>query len=74
MLQQTQVDRVLPKYKEWLKRFPSFEALAAVSARQATHVWYPLGYNVRPRRLHAIARTVVKNHGGKLPSDTNTLP
>ena len=73
MLQQTQVDRVLPKYKEWLKRFPSFEALAAVSVRQATRVWYPLGYNVRPRRLHAIARTVVKNHGGKLPSDTNTL-
>ncbi len=73
MLQQTQVDRVLPKYKEWLERFPSFEALAAVSARQATHVWYPLGYNVRPRRLHTIARTVVKKHGGKLPSDRDTL-
>ena len=73
MLQQTQVDRVLPKYKEWLDRFPSFEALAAVSIRQASHVWYPLGYNVRPRRLHAIARTVVKKHGGRLPSDRDTL-
>ena len=73
MLQQTQVDRVLPKYKEWLERFPSFEALAAVSAKQATRLWYPLGYNVRPRRLHAIARTVVKQHAGKLPSDTVTL-
>ena len=73
MLQQTQVDRVLPKYKEWLERFPSFEALAAVSVKQATRLWYPLGYNVRPRRLHAIARTVVKKHAGKLPSDTDTL-
>ncbi len=73
MLQQTQVDRVLPKYKEWLERFPSFEALATASVRQAIRTWYPLGYNVRPRRLHAIARTVVTKHGGKLPSDTDTL-
>src|ERR687884_1782533 len=51
MLQQTQVDRVLPKYEEWLTRFPSFDALAAAPESDVTAAWYPLGYNVRPRRL-----------------------
>ena len=73
MLQQTQVDRVLPKYEEWLERFPSFEALADVPVRDATRTWFPLGYNARPRRLHAIARDVVARYGGELPSDTETL-
>lgn len=73
MLQQTQVDRVLPKYAEWLERFPSFRALAAATAKQATRAWYPLGYNVRPRRLHAIAREVVTDYGGALPSDAAAL-
>lgn len=73
MLQQTQVDRVLPKYEEWLTRFPTFEALAAARPAQATRAWYPLGYNIRPRRLHAIAREVVATYGGQLPSDETTL-
>lgn len=73
MLQQTQVDRVLPKYKEWLDRFPSFEALAEVPIGDAIRTWFPLGYNDRPRRLHAIARDVVARYNGALPSDTETL-
>ena len=73
MLQQTQVDRVLPKYAEWLKRFPSLEALAAASEATVTKTWYPLGYNARPGRLHAIARDVVEHHDGQLPSDEPTL-
>jgi len=73
MLQQTQVDRVLPKYEEWLERFPTFEALATARPSQATRAWYPLGYNVRPKRLHAIAREVVATYDGKLPSDRDTL-
>ena len=73
MLQQTQVDRVLPKYEQWLDRFPSLGALASVSERDATRAWYPLGYNVRPRRLHAIAREVIERYGGELPSDRDTL-
>src|SRR5213596_139470 len=56
MLQQTQVDRVLPKYREWLERYPTMEALAAAPEEDVARTWYPLGYNVRPRRLHAIAR------------------
>ena len=73
MLQQTQVDRVLPKYGEWLRRFPSLEALAKARARDVDRVWRPLGYNARPRRLHAIAREVVARYDGQLPSDEETL-
>jgi A/G-specific adenine glycosylase len=73
MLQQTQVDRVLPKYHEWLGRFPSLEALAARPVEEAVKTWYPLGYNIRPRRLHSIAREAVARYGGALPSDEATL-
>jgi len=73
MLQQTQVDRVLPKYHEWLGRYPSFEALAAATEADVVKTWYPLGYNIRPRRLHAIARESVARYGGQLPGDHDTL-
>jgi A/G-specific adenine glycosylase len=73
MLQQTQVDRVEPKYHEWLARYPTLEALASAPEADAVKTWYPLGYNVRPRRLHAIAREAVSAHGGRLPDDEATL-
>jgi A/G-specific adenine glycosylase len=73
MLQQTQVDRVLPKYHEWLGKYPSFEALAAADIEDVSQTWRPLGYNIRPRRLHAIARESVERFGGRLPSDHETL-
>jgi A/G-specific adenine glycosylase len=73
MLQQTQVDRVLPKYHEWLDRYPSFERLAAAPADEVVEAWYPLGYNIRPRRLHAIAREAVSTYAGTLPDDEATL-
>ena len=73
MLQQTQVDRVLPKYAEWLDKYPSLAALAATPVDEAARTWYPLGYNIRPRRLHAIACEAVERYGGELPSDPHTL-
>jgi len=73
MLQQTQVDRVLPKYAEWLKRFPSLAALAKAPPAEVDRVWRPLGYNARPRRLQNIAREVVAKHDGCLPADGETL-
>jgi A/G-specific adenine glycosylase len=73
MLQQTQVDRVLPKYAEWLKKYPTLEALAAAPEHDVSETWRPLGYNIRPRRLHAIARESVARYGGQLPSDSETL-
>lgn len=73
MLQQTQVDRVLPKYDEWLGKYPSLTALADTPVEDVVKTWYPLGYNIRPRRLHAIARESVERFGGALPSDADTL-
>jgi A/G-specific adenine glycosylase len=73
MLQQTQVDRVLPKYQEWLAKYPSFEALAGAPIDEVTKTWYPLGYNIRPKRLHSIAREAMEKFGGELPSDEATL-
>jgi A/G-specific adenine glycosylase len=73
MLQQTQVDRVLPKYAEWLDKFPSLHALAAADEDHVTETWRPLGYNIRPRRLQAIAREAVARYDGRLPDDEETL-
>jgi A/G-specific adenine glycosylase len=73
MLQQTQVDRVLPKYHEWLEKYPTLHALADAPVADVAETWRPLGYNIRPRRLHAIARESVANYGGTLPSDGETL-
>ena len=73
MLQQTQVDRVLPKYAEWLAKYPSLDALATAPEQEVDDTWRPLGYNIRPRRLHAIARESVERFGGTLPSDKETL-
>ena len=73
MLQQTQVDRVLPKYHEWLDRYPSLAALATADEGDVTQTWRPLGYNIRPRRLQSIARESVERYGGELPSDEATL-
>src|SRR5881296_1315165 len=73
MLQQTQVDRVLPKYHEWLTKYPSLEDLAAAPEEDVTATWRPLGYNIRPKRLHAIARESVARFGARLPSDEATL-
>src|SRR5260221_6278075 len=73
MLQQTQVDRVLPKYEEWLQKYPSMQALAAAPEREVTDAWYPLGYTIRPRRLQTIAREAVANYGGRLPADEAVL-
>jgi A/G-specific adenine glycosylase len=73
MLQQTQVDRVLPKYHEWLEKFPTLDALAAADEGVVDRTWRPLGYNIRPRRLQAIAREAVARFDGALPSDEDTL-
>jgi A/G-specific adenine glycosylase len=73
MLQQTQVDRVLPKYAEWLEKYPSFDSLAAAPESDVTATWYPLGYNIRPKRLQSIAREAVARYGGQLPADEETL-
>jgi A/G-specific adenine glycosylase len=58
MLQQTQVARVVPKYGEFLDRFPTLDAVAAAPVRQVTEAWHGLGYYARARHLHQLARAL----------------
>src|SRR5438270_3942116 len=69
MLQQTQVDRVIPKYREFLGRYPTFQQLADARLPDVTRAWYPLGYYRRAKHLHGIARETVARYGGRLPDE-----
>ena len=73
MLQQTQVERVVPKYHEFLARYPSLERLASAEADDVRRAWYPLGYNIRPVRLQGIARETMARYDGRLPDDPVAL-
>ena len=68
MLQQTQVDRVVPKYHEFLARYPDLVALSQAKLPELRRVWYPLGYNIRPLRLRQIARQSLSKYGGCVPN------
>lgn len=75
MLQQTQVDRVIPKYLAFLERFPSWRALATASQAEVVKMWHGLGYNRRALGLHRLAKAVTEL--GALPEDPavmQTLP
>src|SRR5437764_8473474 len=67
MLQQTQVDRVVPYYKNFLKKFPTVYALAKAPLSDVLRVWSGLGYNRRAKYLHDAASTIVSEHGGVFP-------
>jgi A/G-specific adenine glycosylase len=67
MLQQTQVDRVIPKYKAFLKAFPSLEALAAASNKDILALWSGLGYNRRALFLKRAAEYAIREYQGRLP-------
>ncbi len=73
MLQQTQVERVVPKYQEFMARFPDVHALAASGSGDVIRAWAPLGYNGRAIRLWRTARRVVAERGGNLPEDQAAL-
>jgi len=73
MLQQTQVDRVIPKYHEFLERYPTLEELSRAPVDELRKVWYPLGYNIRPMRLRKIAQQAVEQHGGRIPDTYDGL-
>jgi A/G-specific adenine glycosylase len=73
MLQQTQVDRVLPKYLAFVERFPDFAALAGASTADVLRLWQGLGYNSRAVRLKQIAHAIVDRFGGTMPHDEAAL-
>jgi A/G-specific adenine glycosylase len=73
MLAQTQVDRVVPKFEAFVKRFPDFASLSQGSLAGVLREWKGLGYNSRAVRLHRLARAVVESYGGVLPSEPRAL-
>ena len=73
MLQQTQVERVLPKYRAFLEQFPTLADLAAAPVAEVIRAWAGLGYNMRAVRLHEIARQAVEHYGGALPGSLDEL-
>lgn len=73
MLQQTQVERVIPFYQLWLKRFPTIATLARAPLSDVLIAWQGLGYNRRAKGLWESARSVVREHGGRLPKSPEEL-
>lgn len=73
MLQQTQVSRVIPKYAAFIKKFPTFKALAAASLSAVLAEWKGLGYNRRALNLKRAAEKIVAEYGGKLPREPEAL-
>lgn len=73
MLQQTQVDRVIPYYTAFLERFPTVEALAAAPVAEVIRLWSGLGYNRRAVNLQRAAQAVATEHGGQFPSEPEQL-
>jgi A/G-specific adenine glycosylase len=72
MLQQTQVDRVAPRFVAFLERFPTIAALARASEDEVVAAWSGLGYYRRARMLHRLAREV-DAAGGRVPTDPHAL-
>lgn len=73
MLQQTQVQRVIPKYEAWLHAFPTLADLVSASTRDVLLQWSGLGYNRRALYLQRFAKEVVTKFGGHVPQDEKTL-
>ncbi len=73
MLQQTQVTRVLEKYPEFLKAFPTVNILAEAPLSQVLKVWQGMGYNRRALALKRMAEKIVTGHKGKIPRERHLL-
>lgn len=73
MLQQTQVSRVIEKFAPFIERFPNIEALANADEKSVLGAWSGLGYYRRARLLHAAAKQIVSEHGGRVPSHASIL-
>ena len=73
MLQQTQVDSVIPYFERFMQRFPDLESLARASQSEVLRLWEGLGYYSRARNLHKAAQLVILQFGGKLPTTAKEL-
>ncbi len=73
MLQQTQVERVIPFYKNFLKKFPTVRSLASAPLSEVLIAWQGLGYNRRAKMLHSAAKEIVKKYKGIFPKTVEEL-
>lgn len=73
MLQQTQVDRVIPKFQAFIAHFPTIQDLAEAPLAEVLKLWSGLGYNRRAKYLHEAAKKVVSEYGGQLPATRDAL-
>jgi A/G-specific adenine glycosylase len=73
MLQQTQAERVIPKFELWLRHFPDVSDLASAPLREVLSLWSGLGYNSRAVRLHRCAAIIMNSFGGIVPSQPEIL-
>lgn len=73
MLQQTQVETVIPFYERWMAKFPNVEELAGASEQEVLTLWEGLGYYSRARNLHKAAKLIVQNYQGWLPENPEEL-
>jgi A/G-specific adenine glycosylase len=73
MLQQTQVDRVIPKFEAFIGRFPDEATLAAASLSEVVALWSGLGYNRRAKFLHEAAKMIVRDFDGRVPETYEQL-
>lgn len=73
MLQQTQVDRVLPKYLEFIEQFPTLEDLASASTGEVIRAWSGLGYNRRALNLQRACQEIIERFAGQFPSQVDEL-
>ncbi len=73
MLQQTQVQTVIPYFEKFVRALPDLPALAAADSDEVLALWSGLGYYARARNLHAAARLCMERHGGELPADFEAL-
>jgi A/G-specific adenine glycosylase len=73
MLQQTRVETVIPYFDRFLKLFPTLVKLAHASSPKILKAWEGLGYYARARHLHAAAKMIMKEYGGKIPQMKNAL-
>ena len=73
MLQQTQVETVIPYYNKWIKKHPTINSVAEADLTSLLKLWEGLGYYARCRNLHKAAKIIVKNNSGEIPKDMEYL-
>ncbi len=73
MLQQTQVQTVIPYFERFIKEFPNLQALAKASQDEVLHQWTGLGYYARARNLHKTAQLIVEQHNAEFPQDYDDI-